>query len=107
MSVYYENGIYYGYYTDKLSSTNMKINMATSSDGINWVNYTKNPVLTKGFSGAWDDQLVAVPEIYFNGKQFYLYYGGKSGNTAQGGLAKSKVAKFSQLNSTLVICSTN
>jgi LruC domain-containing protein len=102
LSVFYQYGIYYGYYTDKISSTNMKINLVTSSDGINWVNYTKNPILVKGSSGTWDDQLVAVPEIFFNGKQLMLFYSGKSGSVTQLGLAKSKVASSGSMNSTVI-----
>ena len=38
--------------TDDLSS--YRVGYATSSDGINWIKYTENPVIALGGSGEWD-----------------------------------------------------
>jgi predicted GH43/DUF377 family glycosyl hydrolase len=99
LSVHYEKGKYYGYYGRKFSSTNHEIYHATSVDGINWVNYPNNPVLTKGSSGSWDDNFVLTPRIFFNDNQYFLYHAGNDGSNSQIGLARSKFNTSGNLTS--------
>jgi predicted GH43/DUF377 family glycosyl hydrolase len=53
-----------------------EIGYATSSDGLNWVKYSGNPVLRVGSSGEWDDQNVWHPTVLKVDTQFFIWYGG-------------------------------
>ncbi|MCK5559735.1 MAG: PKD domain-containing protein, partial [Thermoplasmata archaeon] len=101
MYVIPDNGRYLGWY-DLMIAGGYRINHVTSTDGINWINYTNNPVLQKGASGAWDDAHVGASEIIFKDKQYYMYYAGSDGTNQQIGLAKSKFDPFGTLNSTII-----
>jgi PKD repeat protein/predicted GH43/DUF377 family glycosyl hydrolase len=89
-----------GWYFFK-DGTNFWINHTISSDGINWLEYSNNPVLTNGSSGTWDDVFVAANHILMKNKQYYMYYTG-GGSNSQIGLAKSKFDPFGSLNSTII-----
>jgi predicted GH43/DUF377 family glycosyl hydrolase len=110
MSVLPDNNGYLGWYCKKFmngSVLDFCINHATSTDGINWVNYPNNPALVKGPAGDWDDLHVGAPEVIFNGKQYYMYYRGKDNSDIQIGLVKSKFAAYGVLNSTTITLPTN
>ncbi|MCK5560125.1 MAG: hypothetical protein KAJ51_06010 [Thermoplasmata archaeon] len=110
MSVIPEMGGYLGWYCKKFingSQLDFCINHATSSDGINWINYPNNPALVKGSPGDWDDLHVGAPEVIFSGKQYYMYYRGKDSTCTQIGLAKSKFKTPGILNSTPITIPVN
>jgi hypothetical protein len=85
-----QNGRYLGWYNNKaFGGGPLNIYHATSDNGINWIEYTNNPVLDKGPSGRWDDSRVYSPKVIFKDKQYWMYYSGL-GSNPQIGLAKSK-----------------
>jgi predicted GH43/DUF377 family glycosyl hydrolase len=53
-----------------------EIGYATSTDGLDWVKYSENPVLPVGSSGEWDDQNVWHPTVLKVDMQFFIWYGG-------------------------------
>ncbi|MBI2060075.1 MAG: SUMF1/EgtB/PvdO family nonheme iron enzyme [Nitrospirae bacterium] len=67
------------------------IGEATSKDGISWTRLPV-PIVTIGSSGAWDAGRVQMPSIYYDGAEYWMYYGGKAKTTdtsSKLGLAKS------------------
>ena len=63
----------------------LRIGMATSSDGINWTREPSNPVLDMGPTGAWDEKGPFVPSALIKDGVYYLYYlSGSSPNEAIG-----------------------
>lgn len=65
------------------------IGMASSPDGVNWTEYSGNPVLSPT-SSAWDSQHVAAPTVlYDNGSWTMYYHGTTSSINFQFGLATS------------------
>jgi predicted GH43/DUF377 family glycosyl hydrolase len=54
------------------------IGFATSNDGLHWNKYARNPVLTAGPPGAWDDDLVFRPTVSYTGVSYVMYYQGMS-----------------------------
>jgi len=65
--LYTDNLIYMWYTSYNNSSTESKIGLATSPDGITWTKYISNPVLTKGSSGSWDGSYVEVGTVMLLG----------------------------------------
>jgi len=63
--------------------------VATSPDGLTWTKYPGNPIIMKGASGTWESDVIAFPNVYFDGSTYYLWYGGSDGNTGSIGLATS------------------
>lgn len=87
-SVLNVNGKFYMYYdTTPLDNyNNKKINVAFSSDGIKWTNYSGNPILTA--SEPWESiGILAASVIYDNG-QFVMIY--SSSDRTKFGIAFSK-----------------
>lgn len=73
-SVRYVDGVFHMIYTGVDETWRPLTGHATSSDGINWVKDSLNPVLTQNTSANWDDYGAAVGTvIYRNGTwvQFY------------------------------------
>jgi predicted GH43/DUF377 family glycosyl hydrolase len=66
-----------------------KIGYANSTDGINWIKYSGNPVLDLGFPGSWDDETVRQPEIFHDGAIYHMWYCGNDGTTNKIGYATS------------------
>ncbi len=83
------NGLYYVWYTYKLSerstyfnSNNVNDNVfpwdradvyyATSPDGYQWTE--RGPAVSRGVSGSFDDRSVFTPEIFEHENKFYLVY---------------------------------
>ena len=58
---------------------NYRIGYAISSDGINWVKHSNNPVLDLGNNGAWDDRGVSRPTVLFDGIEYHMWYTGYNG----------------------------
>jgi predicted GH43/DUF377 family glycosyl hydrolase len=66
------------------------IGYATSSDGINWDKWEKNPVLDVGLEGEWDDYVVAMPYVLLIDSTYHMWYGGAADqSTIQIGYATS------------------
>jgi len=52
------------------------IGYATSTDGINWINYERNPVLKAGELDAWDAGGVRQPTVIKDGNTYKMWYAG-------------------------------
>lgn len=63
------NNLYYMYYT---KFNPHSINLATSSDGINWTKYNGNPILTK--TQNWEGSGVYEGSVIYDENKFKMYY---------------------------------
>ncbi len=72
----YFDGITYNMWYGDYDGTNIRISLATSTDGINWTDSTNNPVLEPGPNGSWDDQGVGTGSVLFDGTTYHLWYDG-------------------------------
>lgn len=59
-----------------------------SDDCITWTEW--GSILNVGSAGAWDDNTVAYPTLYFDQGTWYMCYGGHDGSIYQIGLASSQ-----------------
>lgn len=68
------NGTYYMYYNSspQNNSNNWVINLATSTDGINWERYGNNPILSTTYS--WEGNGVTYPSVIYENNQFIMIY---------------------------------
>jgi len=73
-SVIKVNSIYYMYYwSSPITNFNASvINVATSSDGINWVKYSGNPILSPTYS--WEGIGLGYPSVIFDKGNFIMIY---------------------------------
>lgn len=71
------NETYYLYYTGR-NLPELKIGLATSSDGIHWTRYENNPVLT--YTEPWEENGVYSPTVVRENDQFKMIYMNSSGN---------------------------
>jgi len=66
-AVVYANGQYYLWYSgwrgDLKPDTAISIGLATSPDGIHWTRHGRNPVITPGAPGTWNDMGVLAPDV--------------------------------------------
>lgn len=64
------------------SGTDGKANLgyATSTDGINWIKYAGNPIITTGIN-SWDSIYVQDPHVIKEGSEYRMWYGGGSNDT--------------------------
>jgi predicted GH43/DUF377 family glycosyl hydrolase len=60
------------------ASDTASIGYATSQDGIHWIKYQNNPVLTpaEGTPKKWDGYAVDTPDVFFEGGIYHMYYRG-------------------------------
>jgi predicted GH43/DUF377 family glycosyl hydrolase len=58
---------------------NTAIGYATSTDGVNWVKHSGNPVFTGGDVGDWDDVLEAAA-VTHDGFLYHMWYSGAGAN---------------------------
>jgi predicted GH43/DUF377 family glycosyl hydrolase len=73
-----ENGIYYMWYGgNDVGSYGQKVGYAWSSDGINWIKSSANPVLTNGITGEWDSNTASFPSILNDNGIYKMWYTGK------------------------------
>ena len=77
--VYIEGTTYNMWYGD-YDGTNIRIELATSTDGINWTEPTNNLVLDPGPNGSWDDEFVFFPTVILNNTTFHMWYDGNDGS---------------------------
>ncbi|MBI3192857.1 MAG: T9SS type A sorting domain-containing protein [Ignavibacteriae bacterium] len=62
--MYYYQGVPYSY----------SVNLAISTDGYQWTEYSGNPILTRGESGDWDDEGVWAPYVLFENNSYKMWY---------------------------------
>ncbi|UCH90156.1 MAG: hypothetical protein JSV49_05840 [Thermoplasmata archaeon] len=60
------------------NGTNDVIGFSKSSDGMNWMKLSGNPVLTLGVSNAWDNFSIYAPSVIYNGTGYQMWYGGRN-----------------------------
>jgi len=65
------NNMYYMYYTVR-HYPYYNINLATSTDGINWIRYPNNPVLRA--TESWESTGIYNPSVIYEGNQFKMVY---------------------------------
>ena len=81
-SVLYEGGQYYMWYAGRSQPGpfyNIKIGLATSTDGIHWTKHPDNPILELGTSGSWDANTVWGPVVRKEGHRYQMWYCGRKG----------------------------
>lgn len=80
--VIFENGEYKMWYSgQKVANKTLlvyEIGYATSTDGMHWVKYPANPILTASPSAAFDDQYVFRPVVLSTGSSYQMYYWARS-----------------------------
>ena len=82
------DGTYYLYYTGKANVYDHQIGLATSTDGINWIRYNNNPILTS--TQTWEGAGIYYPSIIKEDNQFVMVFQNSYGNRISGfGLAYS------------------
>jgi hypothetical protein len=75
-----------------------RIGYARSPEGLTWwKDLANNPVLSPCSTGAWDDELVVVPDVIWIGGQYVMWYGGCDGTLCQTGYATSEVVFTNKL----------
>jgi predicted GH43/DUF377 family glycosyl hydrolase len=81
-----DNDVYKMWYWGKNSDGIMQIGYAVSPDGISWVKYLGNPVLTVDGSGTWDSIEVGTPWVLLQDGLYKMWYLGQdsSGQYATG-----------------------
>jgi len=79
-SILFAKGKWHMYYVG-YSGSEYAIGLATSSDGITWVKYASNPVLSKGSSGTPDVTEVRDPCVIYEDGTFKMWYTGVSSGT--------------------------
>ncbi|MFQ5752047.1 MAG: hypothetical protein ACE5HI_08625 [bacterium] len=63
---------YTGYHPDV-----EEIGYATSTNGINWIKYSGNPIVDiNGIPGSFDEQVASAPSVIWDGSQYVMYYSG-------------------------------
>ncbi len=72
--------VYYMFYAH--AQDPQGVGLATSSDGIHWMKYAGNPVLTKGTVGAWDDKAMQGGGVVYDGRAFHMWFRGYNTNFA-------------------------
>lgn len=75
------------YYTG--SGYYLKICLATSIDGINWIKQTANPILLPGAEGGWDDVGVWSANVICENGKYKMWYQGYDGMFSSIGYAYS------------------
>lgn len=77
-AAYYDpaSGIHAIIYTGQDTIGWIRLGLAVSPDGFNWIKWPLNPILSPGISGSWDDMFVAVPALIRTGDIFEMWYSG-------------------------------
>jgi hypothetical protein len=90
--VVFHDGIYKMWFRgtdDPIYSAHAGIGYATSTDGVHWVKYSGNPVLTVGSDGSWDDWMIFSAYVDIEGSSYKLWYSGCDGANCRIGYATS------------------
>ncbi len=87
-AVLFDGTVYHMWYTGGWNR--FQIGYAYSLDGIDWIKYADNPVLTTGPAGSWDEGQVLLCNVILVDKVFHMWYVGEGAGTgAQIGYATS------------------
>ena len=76
-----DDGLYHIWYKGLLGDIE-RIGYAVSQDGINWIPWPTNPVLTPGSPGSWDDHKIRPMLVYRDGSRYRMWYWGYDNLTA-------------------------
>ncbi len=71
--ILYINGEYKMWYNGDDGSNSHKIGLATSSNGIDWVRFPNNPILTPDATGI-ENRHVHRPSVIFDGNTYQMWY---------------------------------
>lgn len=63
------------------STWQLKIGFATSTNGVNWIRYANNPVLSIGTSGSYDDMWLGTPSVIFHNNIYHIWYSSTSASS--------------------------
>jgi len=90
-----KNGTIYLFYVQKGGYGRYSIYLATSSNGLSFTQIGKQPILSPGDSGGWDDEEVTTPRIIKIDNMYYMIYAGLKKHDEKDvpkafGLARSK-----------------
>ena len=81
------DGWYLMFYIGFRDEGHAQIGIARSRDGIhNWQRHPENPIVRPG-ENKWDHDACYKPYAIFDGKQWLLWYNGRSGHVEQIGVA--------------------
>ena len=92
-SVLYDGTTYKMWFTGYNGSASRRTGYATSPDGVNWIKYTGNPILSLGTSGTWDDVANNAPCVIYTGTEYKMWYSGLDGYSWKIGYASSPDGK--------------
>ncbi|MFH1004246.1 MAG: T9SS type A sorting domain-containing protein, partial [Bacteroidota bacterium] len=70
------SGVYALWYSAQDTVGWIKIGLAVSADGVNWIKDTANPCLENGVFNSWDDMFVAMPSVIRSEGVFEMWYSG-------------------------------
>lgn len=88
--VIYRDSLYKMWYVSRAGHPwNGKLGYAESEDGINWVKYPGNPVVTWGDSGSFDQGGISYPSVKYYDGLYHMWYSGWDGITLRLGYASS------------------
>ncbi len=101
VSVLKYNNIYYMYYSSSPIDyyDNMRINLATSTDGLNWSKYSGNPILSPTLT--WEGVGVTFPAVIYDNNHFIMIY--SSSDRTKFGIAYSQDGKTWVKNSNYIL----
>lgn len=77
--VMYQGNLFHMWYIGQPIEGNLyiaEIGYAYSHDGIDWIESTHNPILSRGEDGEWDAANVSEPFMFIEGDNLYLFYTG-------------------------------
>lgn len=86
-------GMFYLYYLgqDRAAKTRQRLGVARSADGVIWTKLRSNPVLEPGEQGAFDEEGLGEPAVWFsNGSYWMLYTGRDRHENRKMGFARSQ-----------------
>jgi hypothetical protein len=66
---------YIAFYEGQDRHNQYAVGLAFSFDGRRWEKYGKNPILTKGSPGAYDERIVNSPHGFQRGNEIFCFYG--------------------------------
>jgi predicted GH43/DUF377 family glycosyl hydrolase len=84
-------GLYYLYYLGQDRAARQRLGVARSADGVTWTKFRLNPVLELGEAGAFDENGLGEPAVWFsNGSYWMLYTGRDRAENRRMGFARSQ-----------------
>jgi len=88
-TVVFDGTLFHLWYTGVKNSSEWGIGYATSEDGINWVKYENNPVLSDADAPTWESNAIFKPSVILKDSVFHLWYTGRNDTLRQIGYATS------------------